>query len=90
VRIYPGADARFTLYEDDNETYDYEKGRFATYELVWSDKARTLTIGARKGAFPGMASARRLDFMLMKPSDGGDAAATKSLNYAGKRMVVRF
>ena len=34
IRIYPGADGKFTVYEDDNETYDYEKGRYATYVLT--------------------------------------------------------
>lgn len=27
IRIYPGRDAKFTIYEDDNETYVYERGR---------------------------------------------------------------
>ena len=54
IRIYPGADARFTIYEDDNETYAYERGERATYDLVWDDAAKTLRIGARQGSFPGM------------------------------------
>jgi alpha-D-xyloside xylohydrolase len=58
IRVYPGADAKFTLYEDDNETYNYEKGQRATVDLIWTDAARTLTVEARKGAFPGMVKAR--------------------------------
>ncbi|MEO8374213.1 MAG: TIM-barrel domain-containing protein [Sphingomonas bacterium] len=85
VRIYPGADARFTVYEDDNETYAYEKGQRATYDLVWNDKARTLTIGARRGAFPGMLTRRRLDFALM-----GAVPAKRQLVYAGKATSVTF
>ncbi|MEO6216614.1 MAG: DUF5110 domain-containing protein, partial [Sphingomonas sp.] len=85
VRIYPGADARFTVYEDDNETYAYEKGQRATYDLVWNDKARTLTIGARRGAFPGMVKRRRLDFALM-----GAVPAKRQLVYAGKATSVTF
>jgi alpha-D-xyloside xylohydrolase len=49
IRIYPGADGSFTLYEDDNETYAYEKGQSARVELGWNDKARTLAISARRG-----------------------------------------
>ncbi|MEJ8629659.1 DUF5110 domain-containing protein [Sphingomonas sp. I4] len=52
IRVYPGANGRFTLYEDDNETYAYERGQRATYELAWDDARRTLTIGARTGKFP--------------------------------------
>jgi alpha-D-xyloside xylohydrolase len=93
VRIYPGADARFTVYEDDNETYAYERGQRATYELVWNDRARTLTIGARQGSFPGMTRTRALNLVLMgRGIKGGTepAPATKRVSYSGARTVVRF
>ncbi len=93
VRIYPGADARFTLYEDDNETYAYEKGARATYDLVWNDAARTLTIGARQGSFPGMTRQRALDLVLVGAgTKGGMAAlpATRRVSYTGKAVTVRF
>ena len=93
VRIYPGADARFTVYEDDNETYNYEKGQRATYDLVWNDRARTLTIGARQGSFPGMVRQRQLKFVLAtKAPQGGIAPAvvSKQVRYVGKPVVLRF
>jgi hypothetical protein len=63
IRVYPGADASFTLYEDDNETYGCEQGKFATTELKWDDTARKLTIGKRRGGFPGMTKERDLHFV---------------------------
>jgi alpha-D-xyloside xylohydrolase len=93
IRIYPGADARFTVYEDDNETYAYEKGQRATYDLVWNDRARTLTVGARKGSFPNMIRQRRLNFVVMGAASGAGAApiaAGKSVLYAGKPATVSF
>ncbi len=93
VRIYPGADARFTIYEDDNETYAYEKGERATYDLVWNDRARTLTVSPRQGSFPGMVNQRQLNFALVTPAGQGGiepASATKQITYAGKRVVVHF
>jgi alpha-D-xyloside xylohydrolase len=93
VRIYPGADARFTVYEDDNETYDYEKGRFATYDLTWNDRAGTLSIGPRKGAFPGMQRARKLNLVLIGTASAGGVApapTTKSVTYAGRAITVPF
>jgi len=93
VRIYPGANAHFTLYEDDNETYDYEKGQRATYDLVWNDKARTLTIGARRGTFPGMVQRRRLDLVLVGPGKANGIAAApaaRHVTYDGKAVTVRF
>ena len=43
VRVYPGADGRFTLYDDDGTTYAYEHGAFRTTELRWNDAAGKLT-----------------------------------------------
>ena len=60
LRIYPGADGDFTLYEDENDNYNYEKGVYATIPLHWDDKAQTLTIGDRKGQFPGHAGESHL------------------------------
>jgi alpha-D-xyloside xylohydrolase len=93
VRIYPGADARFTVYEDDNETYAYEKGERATYDLIWNDRTRELTVGPRQGSFPGMVDQRMLNIALMTgESPGGfePMRATKPVTYSGKRIVVRF
>ncbi len=67
IRIYPGADASFTIYEDDGETYDYEKGEYATVELTWDDSARTLTIGDRKGDFPELVKTRKYRVVLATP-----------------------
>jgi alpha-D-xyloside xylohydrolase len=93
VRIYPGANARFTLYEDDNETYAYEKGARATYELVWNDAARTLTIGPRRGGFPGMTATRQLNLVLVKDGSKGGMdmlPATRRISYSGTATAVRF
>jgi alpha-D-xyloside xylohydrolase len=93
VRIYPGADGSFTLYEDDNETYAYEKGQSARVPLRWDDKARTLTIGARIGSYPGMAGKRTLNLVLAGPGNGkgiGTARASKTVRYTGKPVVVKF
>jgi len=93
VRIYPGADARFTIYEDDNETYDYERGRYAAYDLLWNDRARTLTIGPRHGGFPGLVRQRRLNLVLATNGSAtgiASARATRSILYSGKATIVRF
>ncbi|WP_420141725.1 TIM-barrel domain-containing protein, partial [Sphingomonas sp.] len=93
VRIYPGADARFTLYEDDNETYAYEKGERATYDLVWDDAAKTLRIGARQGRFPAMTARRDLNLVLMSGAGRGGMEmlpATKRITYSGQAMAVQF
>jgi len=94
IRIYPGADAKFTIYEDDNETYNYEKGERATYDLVWNDAARTLTIGPRKGSFPGMFAERKLNIVMASPDRNTGLAQgnfnDKTVNYTGKAVEVTF
>jgi alpha-D-xyloside xylohydrolase len=58
LRSYPGADAVFTLYEDEKENYNYEKGAYSVIEIRWDDARQALTIGKRQGKFPGMLKER--------------------------------
>jgi alpha-D-xyloside xylohydrolase len=58
LRIYRGADGDFTLYEDENDGYNYEKGAYATIAFHWDEAKQTLTIGERMGEFAGMLAAR--------------------------------
>jgi alpha-D-xyloside xylohydrolase len=89
IRVYPGADGRFTLYEDDGRSYRYEAGERATVALEWDDARRTLRIGARDGRFPGMTAQRTLNVRLMAAGDGG-RAQTRSVRYTGAAVELRF
>lgn len=42
IRVYPGADARFTLYDDDGKTNAYRKGGIKA-DLVWNDRSQSLS-----------------------------------------------
>jgi alpha-D-xyloside xylohydrolase len=42
IRVYPGADATFTLYQDDGKTYNYEKGESKITHLRWDEAAGKL------------------------------------------------
>ena len=65
IRVYPGADAHFTLYEDSGDTYAYQHGAFSRIPLHWDDRTRTLTVGARVGKYPRMLSVRHLRLVLL-------------------------
>ena len=82
VRIYPGADTAFSLYEDDGTTYDYEKGNFTRIPMRWNDRQHTLTIGDRQGHYAGMLTTRHLVIAL---PDG----STKQVIYTGRELAVR-
>ena len=83
LRVYPGADATFTLYEDEGDGYNYEKGVYSTITFSWNDRQRTLTIADRQGSFPGMLAERQFTVVL---PDGRQ----QSVAYSGKEAFVRF
>jgi alpha-D-xyloside xylohydrolase len=92
LRVYPGADGDFTLYEDDNTTYDYEKGAYSTIAMHWSDADHRLTIADRKGQFPGMLQDRSFRVVFVGPGHGTGIDATgepdKVVQYDGKSITV--
>ncbi len=81
LRVYPGADGQFTLYEDEGDNYNYEKGTYSVIRFGWNDKTHTLTIGERQGSYPGMLSERA--FTVVWP-DG----TTKTVNYNGSELRI--
>jgi len=88
ILIHPGADGRFTLYEDDGQTYRYERGERATIDLRWNDARRTLHIGARQGRFPGMVMQRELHVRVAAAS--GEPGHAASVRYAGRAMTLHL
>ena len=81
LRVYPGADGEFVLYEDEGDGYNYEKGAYSTINIKWNERTRTLTIGERQGNFKGMIQQRR--FTIVTP-DGNQ----KTVEYSGKIQSV--
>lgn len=92
LRIYRGADGDFTLYEDENDGYNYEKGIYATIPFHWDDARQMLTVGDRKGAFPGMLTERRFQIVFVGEGHGvgitAESKPDKIVTYLGKQMVV--
>jgi alpha-D-xyloside xylohydrolase len=62
LRIYPGQDGVFTLYQDEGDNYNYEKGFFAAIKLRWEDKNNRLIFEKRQGEYPGMS--KTLEFCI--------------------------
>ncbi|HEY1207205.1 MAG: TIM-barrel domain-containing protein [Bryobacteraceae bacterium] len=53
LRVYPGADGDFTLYDDDGRTYDYEKGAGTVTHLHWDNAARKVTPASENAEIVG-------------------------------------
>jgi alpha-D-xyloside xylohydrolase len=66
--VYAGADADFTLYEDEGTNYNYEHGAFAQIPIHWNDASKTLMIGKRQGSFDGMLADRTFNIVLVSKS----------------------
>ena len=93
IRIYPGADGTFVLYDDEKDNYNYEKGMYATIEFNWDNASETLTIDDRKGEFPGMMKNRSFEIVLVKKNSGVGlevSSTSKAVKYSGKKIVVRL
>jgi alpha-D-xyloside xylohydrolase len=92
LRVYTGADANFTLYEDENDNYEYEKGVHATIRVQWHEAGKKLTIGEREGKFPGMLEKRTIRIVLVGEGrgDGIEPAreVDKTVEYQGKQITV--
>jgi alpha-D-xyloside xylohydrolase len=93
LRVYTGADGHFELYEDENEGYNYEKGKYAIIDFSWKDKDKILTIHDRKGDFRGMLSERTVNVVLVSPIAGTGiepAEKYKSIRYTGKKVEIKM
>ena len=83
IRIYPGANGEFTLYEDEGDGYNYEQGYYSNIIFTWTDRTRTLHISARQGGYKGMLLDRK--FTLVLP-DG----TTRTIDYNGNQVELKL
>ncbi len=92
LRVYAGASGSTVLYEDEGDSYRYERGVYAAIPLSWDDTAGVLTIGARRGSFPGMLRARTFRVVWVRPGHGvgiDSAPADAVVRYDGHEVQVR-
>jgi alpha-D-xyloside xylohydrolase len=94
LRIYSGADGDFSLYEDEGDNYDYEHGAYSLIPMHWDDKAETLTIGDRRGNFPGMLEHRTFRMVRVTETHGVGISSTEAFDataeFTGKSVSVHL
>ncbi len=92
IRIYEGANSTFTLYEDEGDNYNYEKGMYSTIEFKWDNTAKTLKIGKRQGNFPGMLITRTFSVLIVSSTIGIKTETTneikKIVKYDGEKKII--
>ena len=85
--VYKGADGSFTLYEDENVNYNYEKGAYAMIEFTYDDESGILSIGERKGEYPGMIQERIFNVIQVSPAGKSSPMVVR---YEGKSVNVQL
>jgi alpha-D-xyloside xylohydrolase len=94
IRVYEGANGEFTLYEDENDNYNYEKGAYTTIAFSWNDAKKVLAISDRKGSFPGMIEERKFNIIRVAKNKGTGMEAVekydKVITYTGKIFSISF
>lgn len=86
IRVYPGANGTFSLYEDENDNYNYEKGIYSTVTFTWNDAKKSLTINDQKGSFPGMLTTRKFNITVIAAGQ----KINKAIIYSGKKLIVKL
>ena len=81
--VYPGRDASFTLYEDEGDNFNYQRGQYAEIPMTWNEKQHSLTIGQRRGKFKGMLQKRV--FEVKMPDN-----TIYKVAYNGKKTTVKI
>ena len=93
LRVYRDADGTFSLYEDEGDSYRYEKGAYATIPMSYKESTKTLTIGDRAGEFPGMLKQRTFRVVWVRPGKGvgplQEQTVDAEVRYEGKAIEVK-
>ena len=83
IRVYPGGDATFMLYEDDGQSNAYKQGEYSKVRLQWDESTKCLQIDKREGRYKDMPRQRQLKISVV-------GVGTKTIAYKGKKLKVRF
>lgn len=85
VNVYTGADAEFTLYEDEGTNYDYEKGAYTRIPMSWNEAEQCFTIYEQEGYYEGMYAERDITVRLISPK----GVKSHKLHYTGEECSVK-
>jgi len=87
LRIYTGKDAAFTLYNDEGDNYNYEKGEHSEIPIVWNEKNQTLTLGKSIGSYQNQTELYTMNIVWISGNQNDNIAET--IQYTGKKTLVK-
>lgn len=92
IYVFAGKNGSFTLYEDENVNYNYEKGKYSKIDFGYDDKSKTLNIEKRTGGFNGMIEARNFNIVYVNESNpisiDSKSQKVKTIQYKGEKISV--
>jgi len=92
IFVYAGQNGTFTLYEDENVNYNYEKGSFSSIQFSYNNSDKSLSIGERKGNFTGMVKERNFQVKLVDSQNPGGIDIPfkdmKTIHYTGDKTSI--
>jgi alpha-D-xyloside xylohydrolase len=90
LRVYPGADGSFNLYEDEGDGYGYENNQYSIIPISFSNSTGRVTIGPRTGSFTGMLAGRTFNVVFVSGGKGiGDTVTANPdcvISYTGAEV----
>ncbi|WP_163400075.1 glycoside hydrolase family 31 protein [Flavobacterium fluviatile] len=85
IKVYPGKDAQFVLYLDDNESYEYEKGKYSEIVFTYSEAKKELNIKNGQGNFIDFKQ-KPMDFVVELVGKG----KTEKVVFTGKESKINL
>lgn len=94
IRVFKGADGNFSMYEDEGDSYNYQKGKYSVIPFTYNEASKELTIGNRTGSFNNMLAERTLKIVWVDKDYGTGINIpidfSTKVNYNGSQVVVRW
>ena len=93
IRVYKGADAKFDLYEDEGDNYNYEKGKYTVISFKWDEKYQSLTIADKQGNYTGSLTKRIFNVVFVDENKGSGINASsigKKVSYIGTKVKIKL
>jgi len=94
IRIYKGSNGSFTLYEDEGDTHNYEKGSYSVIPFSYNEATKELTIGPRTGTYTNMPVNRNFKIVWVAENYGvglnSPVVCDTTVHYTGSQVVIPY
>jgi alpha-D-xyloside xylohydrolase len=92
IRIYSGADGQFSLYNDEGNNYNYEKGKYTVIPFKWNEQQQIFTVDKQQGGYSGALKKHVFNIVWIDESNGKGietSPKTKTIVYTGEKVSVK-